>query len=135
MVIPFERRFTDADKDPELFERIWTNELPGVLNRSLEGLKRLIDRGMKFDEPGALTAAKKERITQANPLQAFIEEKCELEGKCWMSDFYRAFKVWAEEMGFTRIQQQPSVGKNLKNLGYELKRGNKGKRIIGIRLK
>lgn len=135
MVIPFDRRFTHADKDPELFKRIWTNELPGVLNRAIEGLKRLIDRGMRFDEPKALRAAKREWITQANPLPAFIDEKCELEGTCWMGDFYQAFKAWAQGMGFTRIQQQPSVAKNLKNLGYEFRRGNKGKRIVGIRLK
>ena len=121
--IPFNRRFTKADKDLDLFKRIWANELPGVLNRSLQGLKRLIDRGMRFDEPDDLQAAKKEWIIQANPLPAFIDDRCEPEGKCWMGDFYRAFKGWAGEMGFTRVQQQPSVSKNLKNLGYEFKRG------------
>ena len=35
MVIPFDRTFTKMDKDPELFDRIVANELPGVLNRAL----------------------------------------------------------------------------------------------------
>ena len=38
MVIPFNRTFTDEDKDPDLFEGIWANELPGVLNQALRGL-------------------------------------------------------------------------------------------------
>ena len=29
MVIPFDRRFTEEDRDPDLFERIWANELSG----------------------------------------------------------------------------------------------------------
>ena len=45
MVIPFNRRFTDQDSDPDLFERIWANELPGVLNRALRGYRRLLERG------------------------------------------------------------------------------------------
>lgn len=135
MVVPFDRKFTDADKDVELFNRIWRKELSGVLNRSLEGLERLIQRNMQFDEPQALRAAKSEWITQANPLPAFIEEKCMRGDKCWINDFYPAFRDWSQKMGFTRIQQQPSVTKNLKNLGFEIKRGNKGNRIIGISLK
>ena len=45
MVIPFDRTFTDADKDPELFDRIVATELPGVLNRALDGYRRLMARG------------------------------------------------------------------------------------------
>ena len=41
MVIPFDRRFTDEDKDPDLFERIWANEMSGVLNRALSGYASL----------------------------------------------------------------------------------------------
>ena len=45
MVIPFDRRFTDEDKDPDLFPRIWANEMSGVLNRALSGYRRLLERG------------------------------------------------------------------------------------------
>ena len=47
MVIPFDRRFTNEDKDPDLFERIWANEMSGVLNRALKGLRvACLKRGM-----------------------------------------------------------------------------------------
>jgi putative DNA primase/helicase len=56
-VIPFDRTFTDEEKDAELFERIWADELPGVLNRALAGLRRLRKRGSKFRPPDAVTRA------------------------------------------------------------------------------
>ena len=56
MVIPFDRIFTDIDKDPELFDRIVANELPGVLNRALEGYRRLLVRG-SFKLPTAVKIA------------------------------------------------------------------------------
>ena len=73
MVIPFNRRFTDQDRDPDLFERIWANELPGVLNRALDGYRRLLERGTKFKLPLAVKKATKRWLQQANPLPAFVE--------------------------------------------------------------
>src|SRR5271166_5539942 len=40
MVIPFDRTFTEQEKDPDLFEGIWAEELPGVLNRALRAYRR-----------------------------------------------------------------------------------------------
>jgi phage/plasmid-associated DNA primase len=37
LVIPCDRTFAEADKDPDFFYRILATELPGVLNRALEG--------------------------------------------------------------------------------------------------
>jgi putative DNA primase/helicase len=34
MVLPFDRIFTEEEKDPDLFEGIWDKELPGVLNQA-----------------------------------------------------------------------------------------------------
>lgn len=37
IVIPFDRQFAEDEADIGLFEKIWASELPGILNRSLEG--------------------------------------------------------------------------------------------------
>ncbi len=76
MVIPFDRRFTDADRDPDLFEAIWANELPGVLNQALAGYKRLVERGARFKRPSPVKAATNLWLQHANPLPAFIEARC-----------------------------------------------------------
>lgn len=48
-VMPCERRFTDAEADRTLFDRIWAAERSGVLNRALDGLRRVVQRGWKFE--------------------------------------------------------------------------------------
>ena len=53
MVIPFDRQFGPGEADQELFPKIWQSELPGVLNRALEGLARLRQRG-GFQAAGGL---------------------------------------------------------------------------------
>ncbi|MBR1005100.1 bifunctional DNA primase/polymerase [Bradyrhizobium liaoningense] len=49
MVIPFDRTFTDEEKDDELFKNIWSGEMSGVLNRAIKGLQRVLSRGMRFE--------------------------------------------------------------------------------------
>jgi P4 family phage/plasmid primase-like protien len=137
MVIPFERTFTDEDKDATLFDRIWANELAGVLNRALQGLQRLIRRESQFALPSDVKAATQRFIRDANPLPAFIGERCELgpDHTCWMKAFYVAYCDWAEANGITLVQQQPTVRKNLEHMGYKITHGNKGSKCFGLRLK
>jgi P4 family phage/plasmid primase-like protien len=137
MVIPFQRTFTEEDKDATLFDRIWANELAGVLNRALQGLQRLIRREWQFDPPSDVKAATQRFIRDANPLPAFIDERCELgpDHTCWMKAFYVAYCDWAEANGITLVQQQPTVRKNLEHMGYKITHGNKGSKCFGLRLK
>ena len=58
MVIPFDRGFTKEEQDPTILKYIIKNELSGVLNKALEGLKRLKQRGY-FQEPISCKEAKK----------------------------------------------------------------------------
>ncbi len=41
LIIPFEQTITQEEKDPDLAHKIIAAELPGVMNRVLEGMKRL----------------------------------------------------------------------------------------------
>jgi P4 family phage/plasmid primase-like protien len=95
MVIPFDRIFTDADKDPELFDRILAAELPGVLNRALEGYRRFQIRG-SFKLPTAVKIATTRWLRHANPLPAFIEACCvkQPEAECSLGEFYAAYAQW-----------------------------------------
>src|SRR5690606_27664534 len=52
-LIPFNRTFTDLDKDPELGQKLEA-ESPGILNFALDGLRRLRLRG-KLPESAAVT--------------------------------------------------------------------------------
>ena len=72
-IIYFDHIFTPEEANPNLFPGIWEKELPGILNRSLQGLRRLRKRG-GFKMPEDCKRAMKEFMARANPLIAFIEE-------------------------------------------------------------
>ena len=134
MVIPFDRTFTEEEKDPDLFERIWANELPGVLNQALRGYKRLLERGTKFKFPNAVKQATTAWLQQANPLPAFIQARClkKAEGRCLLQDFYAAYAKWTQAMGYTLTQTQQTVTRNLEHLGFGTKKFNRGMTILGL---
>ena len=137
MVIPFDRTFTGKDRDRFLFERIWKNEPPGVLNRALAGYRRVLKRQANFKPPLAVLTATKHWLQQANPLPAFIEAQCiqKSEAKCTVKKFYDAYSEWTRSMGYTLTQTQQTVDRNLSHLGFATKKGNQGKTIIGLELK
>ncbi|MHC2018957.1 DNA primase family protein [Methylobacterium sp. CM6247] len=57
VVLPFDRQFGKDEVDYGLFPRIRATEMPGVLNRAVNGLQRLIQRGWQFDLPDAVAVA------------------------------------------------------------------------------
>ena len=76
-VIPFAHEFKEGgDLDRKLFGEIIATELPGILNAAIEGLQRLEKRG-GFKEPADCIKAKAEFMAGANPLLAFIEQRCQ----------------------------------------------------------
>jgi putative DNA primase/helicase len=134
MVLPFDRTFTEEEKDPDLFEGIWAKELPGVLNQALRGYKRLLERGTKFKTPKDVRRATTHWLQQANPLPAFLQAHCiaKPQGRCLVKDFYAHYSVWTKDMGYTLTQTQQTVTRNLAHLGYGTKKTNQGMAIIGL---
>ena len=132
-IIPFDRVFTDEDADDTLFPYIWANELPGVLNRAIEGLQRLRARG-RFDQPNDCKEAMSKWLVQANPLTAFIDEACckDLAAHILLSDFYRMFTQWAGQCGIRSIPARNTVKSNLENLGYKVQRTAAGNSVLGL---
>src|SRR5262249_22038106 len=136
MVLPFDRTFTD-DADPTLFPTIWKTEMAGVLNRSIDGLQRLLNRG-QFELPSAVRHANDEWLKEANPLTSFGEACCDREdplGKCLLKSFYGSYRLWAQERGYTNTQQYLTVKRNLENLGYPMKKSNRGVVVLGLTMR
>jgi putative DNA primase/helicase len=135
MVIPFDRTFTEMDKDPNLFDRIVAHELPGVLNRALEGYQRLQLRG-DFKLPSAVKNAAARWLQHANPLPAFIKACCVKgpDAECRLGDFYVAYADWARQMGYTLTQTQQTVSLNLQHLGFAVPAISRGMVVVGLAL-
>jgi putative DNA primase/helicase len=77
-----------------------TVELPGILNWSLDGLERLIDRD-RFTEPASTRDAMVVMREAASPISAFIRERCEvgpiLEVEVGL--LYQTWAAWCEHSG------------------------------------
>ncbi len=131
-VVPFSRIFTDEDADPNLLSTICATELPALLNRAIEGFQRLRARG-RFEEPVDCVVAKQAWLEEANPLPAFLNEKCTLgDGhSVLISDFYRHFQTWALQNGYRSVPIQKVVKRDLKNMGFGEHRYSSGIHIMG----
>lgn len=133
MVIPFNRTFTDAEKDDSVFQTIWANEMSGVLNRALEGLSRLFER-KHFKLPKPVQRASQDLIKDANPLVSFIHETCkrDVNGKIPLDELYKNYSRWADDSGITIVLQKNTMKKNLELMGYKIKHTNKGNVLFGL---
>ncbi len=127
---------SSREADKELFPKIWQSELPGVLNRALEGLARLRQRG-DFKPPADCLRASQEFMGHGNPLIAFIEDEtvADPSGHALLHDFREAMTQWAIGQGMKKPVPFKALKRQLEGLGYEVKKVNGYQRVSGLRLK
>src|SRR5262245_19549266 len=115
-------------KEDHALEAQLHEELPGILNWSLDGLNRLtITNKNQFSR---LPAAEEEIIAMrdlASPVAAFVREKCVtgVDKKVDVDDLYIEFKHWAEDNGHMK-SSKPVFGRNLRAAVLGIKRGQEG---------
>ena len=119
-VIPFDRQFTEQEDNHELFPYIWKNEMSGILNRALQGLQRLKERG-DFLQPKDCKRANKDFLAHANPLYAFLHDCCEkVSGaKIRVKDVRDYFAAWAKEQGIAVNKEDKKFRRKLRALQNE----------------
>lgn len=128
-LIPFNRTFTDHDKDPDLGEKLEV-ELSGILNFSLDGLRRLRLRG-KLPESAAVTKAITEYRHETNAVAQWRDERTiPLAFPVTLSsDLHADYRSWCAQNGRESFNNT-NFGKELKRLGVPFKantRSNTGK--------
>ena len=135
-IVYFDHIFTPEEANPNLFPGIWEKELPGILNRSLQGLRRLRKRG-GFKMPEDCKRAMKEFMAHANPLIAFIEERCvtDTEGRTFLSGFRESMKIWARDQGIRGVPTDKRLKRKLEGLGFEVKMVKGYNKVYGLLLK
>jgi putative DNA primase/helicase len=104
LVWPFDYSF-EGIEDFDLSERLTGPDmLAGILNWSLVGLDRLLERG-KFAEWEESREAKRALLALSNPVAAFIEACCDLRGDAEVEKLvlYRAFSDFSAERGMTHM--------------------------------
>lgn len=135
-VLTFNRVFKKKECDTELADKLIKNELPGILNFALEGLKSLYKKGNFTEVPSSL-AAKKEWELSADQVAAFIDEECELDPavKITIRNLYDRYKEWASESGIKSNVNKNNLTSRLKRMGCSAIRNGKARMLAGVKLK
>jgi putative DNA primase/helicase len=82
-------------------------ELPGILNWSLDGLERLARQG-RFTRPPGADEAMVALQDLASPVAAFVRDRCVRgpDHEIAVDSLYAAWKTWAEDNGHTKVTKQ-----------------------------
>ncbi len=128
LIIPFGVTIAKENQDAHLHTRIIKNELPGVMNWTIEGLKRLLITG-NFTKCEAIDDALETYKKESNSGLLFIEEYSitkEINGFTSNHDIYNSYTHFCNKNGYKRFSQQ-TLSREFITAGFEPDR----KRIAG----
>ncbi len=134
-VLAFNRIFKKEECDTGLADKLIQEELPGILNFALQGLKRLYKNG--FTDVPSSKATKREWELSADQVAAFIDEECELDpsAKIPIGDLYRKYKDWADDSGIKSNVNKNNLTSRLKRMGCTATRNGSARMLLGVKLK
>jgi len=128
----------DLDLDDKL-----ADELPGILNWSLDGLGRLATNG-RFTRPPNVDDTIRTLQDLASPVAAFVRDRCEVGPDCQVSvdTLYQGWRDWADENGHPKTSKTV-FGRDLRAaLGGALKVGrpwaggeDRTRQYVGVELR
>lgn len=127
VTIPEERQIKGMDRPAH-----WADELPGMLNWALEGLRRLYKRG-RFEETEAFRQAKAEYRDELNPAARFLKDFCRYEPEESTSPkaLYNAYRDWLKGAGHTGAMAQITFSKQVRSLFPKVDQ-EKNPRVTGL---
>ena len=127
LIVPFDVTIPEALQDKELSKKIIDNELSGVFNWILEGLRRLLVQ-KTFTHSEAVKNQLELYKKQSDSVQMFLDE----EGYEKSIDVYEDFKIvfssyrtYCLESGYRSVSKR-TFSDRLKNIGIETVRKNQG---------
>jgi putative DNA primase/helicase len=104
LIVAFTRTFEGEDADTKLREKLET-ELPGIFNRALSGLRRLLAQN-KFSEPDAVKTALDEYQEENNSLIPFVSECVKPGGYVAKKTLYKSYAKWCADQGYDPVNQK-----------------------------
>jgi len=126
--ITFSHKFEGPNCNPNLLQELTTpEELSGLLNFVLEGLKRLLTQN-QFTHSDSTEELREHYTKLSNPLKAFIEECCEIAPDKWVvkKTFYEAYCQYCNAGKFP-IKDQGRLKGEFAKAGYIIEDYRPGK--------
>lgn len=124
-VIEFTRR---VDGNGTFDEQLLLDDIPGIFNLAMDGLRRLMTRG-KFAPPAAAVEATTRLHEDADPFMLWLDEDehvfLEPTDTAPCLDVYRKYSNWCKRGGYSALAYGP-FGKRLKGIGINKIRPRSG---------
>jgi putative DNA primase/helicase len=127
IIIPFDIKISEAERDISLAEKIIKNELDGVFNWLLAGLERLV-KEKKFTESQKVNMALAEFKRQADNVALFIDEfECtsHTQIKKSLAELFGQYRIFCGENGYKPFGKN-NFSNRLESKGFEATRLNDG---------
>lgn len=127
IIIPFDVKISEAERDINLAEKIISNELAGVFNWLLVGLERLL-KNKKFTESERVNHALSEFKRQADNVALFIDEyeyKPCTQRKQPLTELFGYYKNFCIENGYKPLGKN-NFSNRVESKGFEATRLNDG---------
>jgi putative DNA primase/helicase len=124
LIVPFDVTVPQSDQDPDLANKIIGNELSGVFNWVLDGLKRLLAQ-KGFTHSVAVEEQINQYKKQTDSIQLFLEEECELLDVIPLKDIYQQYRSYCVTNGYHPVSNR-TFSDRLRSAGHEIKRHSAG---------
>jgi len=128
IIIPFNVIISEEDQDKELHSKIIENELPGVFNWVIKGLKRVVEN-KGFTQSDIIDKQVRVYQTESDTVRLFILEKKHKKSIKFnynLNNLFDEYKYFCIEGGY-RSLNNIDFSKALKNIGFQIKRKNIGR--------
>lgn len=133
LIIPFDVTIPPQHQDKHLHTKIIENELSGVFNWVLEGLKRLLNQG-GFSDCKAAQEAVEQYKSESNSAQMFLKENAyqpSPSAYTLIKELYREYRVFCLEDGMSPFKKGNFI-KQLKALGFLVDRVSQNQLAVFI---
>lgn len=132
LIIPFTQTIPEKEQDKDLASKIINNELSGVFNWVLDGLKRLESQGC-FTESELVNATLNEFRLESDTVyhfQSYFGYKTTSDGKIGLQSLYNEYDQYCRNYGFRSLNIR-RFRKRLEDLNIEIKRVAGGN-VVGL---
>lgn len=133
LIVPFDKQIPESKRIDKLDELIIKNELAGVLNWAIAGLKRLVKNGYVFTKSAKVEAAKEEYKLETNQIYAFIKGNFvhgddgkilrEENNRISTAKLYAFYEAWCKAEGVNPLKQKAfstKLGEHLNTKAQQL---------------
>ena len=130
-LLHFDQTISEQEKDPNLANAIIENELSGVFNWILEGLKRLLSQG-NFSKSEAIDNALEDYKLKSDSVYLFLEDANYTHSddkKIQMKILYQYYKEYCKDSGYSACSLK-TFAERLRNYQYEIDRKTAGRWVF-----